>query len=129
MSKISIVDLEVNFNVGVSDEERASPQRLLLTVEMEFDFSSAAVSDRVTKTIDYFQVTQALLKLGEGRSWKLIEKLAADVADVVLTQFRPQEVMVEVKKFAIPQARHVSVSLTKRLGSSGMIKGSAWGIP
>ena len=128
MPKISIVDLELNLNVGVSDEERAKPQRLLLTVEMEFDFSSAVISDRLTKTIDYFAVTQTLLKFGDGRSWKLIEKLAHDVADEVLSRYQPQGVSVEVKKFAIPQAKYVSVSLTKSRGS-GMVKKAAWGIP
>jgi FolB domain-containing protein len=129
MSKINIVDLEVFMNVGVSDEERAKPQRLLLTVEMAFDFSSAAISDRFTKTIDYFAVAQLLLKFGEGRSWKLIEKLANDIADKVLSEFRPQAVTVEVKKFAIPQARHVSVSLTKNRMGAGIVKKTAWGIP
>ena len=129
MSKITIVDLEVFLNVGVPDEERAKPQRLLLTVDMEFDFSSAAMSDRVTKTIDYHQVARQLLKFGEGRSWKLIEKLATDVADEILTEFNPENVMVEVKKFPIPQARHVSVSLTKSRRGSGMVKRAAWGIP
>ncbi len=42
MSQISIVDLEVFYRVGVPDAERAHPQRLLLTVEMDFDFSAAA---------------------------------------------------------------------------------------
>jgi dihydroneopterin aldolase len=112
--KISIVDLEVFYRVGVPDAERAQPQRLLLTVELEVDFTAAAKSDAIADTIDYFAVTQRLLKLGEGREWRLIEKLAADVADLVLKEFRPQSVIVEVKKFIIPQARHVSVSLTKR---------------
>jgi len=129
MSKISIVDLEVFLNVGVPDEERAKPQRLLLTVELEYDFSSAAISDRVTKTIDYFTVAQHLLKFGEGRSWKLIEKLASDIADTVLSEFHPEAVGVEVKKFAVPQARYVSVSLLKSRTGSGMVKRAAWGIP
>jgi dihydroneopterin aldolase len=75
--------------------------------------SSAAKSDAIADTIDYFAVTQRLLKLGEGREWRLIEKLAADVADLVLKEFRPQSVSVEVKNFIIPQTRHVSVTLTK----------------
>ena len=129
MSKISIVDLEVFFNVGVPDEERAKPQRLLLTVQMEFDFSSAAISDRVTKTIDYFAVAQHVTKFGEGRSWKLIEKLASDIADEVLSKFHPQSVGVEVKKFALPQARYVSASLTVGHAGHGMVKKAAWGIP
>ena len=129
MSKITIVDLEVFLNVGVTDEERAKPQRLLLTVDLEFDFSSAAISDRVTKTIDYFAVAQHLLKFGEGRSWKLIEKLATELADEVLSKFRPQGVMVEVKKFPLPQARYVSVSLTRGRSGPGLVRKAAWGTP
>lgn len=114
MSKIKIVDLEVFYCVGVSDDERAKPQRLLVTVDIGFDFSVAAVSDRITKTIDYFEVTQKLLNFGELRSWKLLEKLAANIADYVLAEFKPQQVTVEVKKFAIPQAQYVSVIWTSK---------------
>lgn len=113
MSKITITDLEVFFHVGVPDEERLKPQRLLLTIEMEYDFRAAAVSDDITATIDYFDVSQKIVALGEGRSWKLIEKLANDVADLVLSGYRPATVTVTVKKFPIPQAAQVSVTLTK----------------
>ena len=112
-SKISIVDLEVFYRVGVPDAERALPQRLLLTVELESDFSAAAKSDSIADTINYFAVSQRLLKFGAGREWKLIEKLAADIADTILAEFKPLAVSVEVKKFIIPEARHVSVSLTR----------------
>ena len=111
--KISIVDLEVFYRVGVPDAERAQPQRLLLTVELESDFTAAAKSDGIADTIDYYAVTQRLLKFGEGREWKLIEKLASDIVDTVLKEFKPQSVFVEVKKFIIPQARYVSVSITR----------------
>ena len=114
MSRISMVDLEVFYQVGVPDEERAQAQRLLLTVEMEHDFSQAAQTDDLTHTINYYAVTQRLLKLGEGRSWKLIETLASEIAQIVLTEFRAAAVTVEVKKFIIPQARYVAVSLTRR---------------
>jgi dihydroneopterin aldolase len=114
MSKISIVDLEVFYRVGVPDAERAQPQRLLLTVEMESDFSAAAKTDFIADTIDYFAVTQRLLKFGDGKNWKLIEKLAADIAEMILAEFKPQNVSVEVKKFVVPQAKYVSVFLTQR---------------
>ena len=113
MSKITIVDLEVHYCVGVTDEERAKPQRLLLTVDMNFDFSSAAVSDRIERTINYQIVAEDLLKFGEGRSWKLLEKLVNNVAERIIDEYKPQAVLVEVKKFSIPQARFVSVSTGK----------------
>jgi FolB domain-containing protein len=114
VAKISIVDLEVQYRVGVPDEERARPQRLLLTVEMESDFSRAAKTDSIADTIDYFAVSQRLLKFGDGKSWKLIEKLAADISDMIVAEFHPTSVTVEVKKFPIPQARHVSVAITRK---------------
>ncbi len=113
MAKISIVDLEVFYHVGVPDAERAQPQRLLLTVEMETDFTNAAKSDSIADTIDYFAVTQRLLTFGVDREWKLIEKLAADIADAILSEFKPQSVGVAVKKFVLLQARYVSVQITK----------------
>ena len=111
MSKISIVDLEVFYHVGVPDEERARPQRLLLTLELESDFTAAARTDAIADTVDYFAVTQRLLKFGEGRSWKLIEKLAADLGATVMSEFNVSGLRIEVKKFIILQARYVSVSM------------------
>ena len=113
MDKTKIADLEVFYRVGVPDEERAQPQRLLVTVDMISDFTAAAMSDRITKTIDYFAVTQFLLKFGEEREWKLIETLVTNLADELLAKFKPLSVMVEVKKNAIPQAQYVSVSLIR----------------
>lgn len=115
-SKISLVDLEVFYRVGVPDLERATAQRLQLTVELEFDFSAAARSNDIADTIDYQAVAQRLLKFGDGRSWKLIEKLATDIANTIIIEFKPAAVTVEVKKFIIPEARYVSAAVTKRHG-------------
>ncbi len=114
MSFITIVDLEVFYRVGVTDEERSRPQRLLLTIDIKYDFSSAAVSGRLGRSIDYHEVTKQLFKLGESRNWRLIESVATDIANKILAEFRPESVTVEVKKFSIPEARYVSVSLTKQ---------------
>jgi len=110
---IVIRELEVRYHVGVPEEERTSPQRLLVTVEMAQDFSAAAAADDVTKTIDYSAVSQRLLGFGEGRSWKLIEKLAIDIAEMILKDFGPERVLVEVQKFIIPQARWVAVRVVR----------------
>jgi dihydroneopterin aldolase len=115
--KISIVDLEVFYRVGVTDEERLQPQRLLLTVGMEFDFTKAAKTDSIADTIDYFAVSQRLLKFGDGKNWKLIEKLAADICEMILSEFKPKNISVEVKKFPISQAHWVSVRLNQKLNS------------
>jgi len=114
MSKITITDLEASVHVGVPSEERATPQRVLVSVEMDYDFSKAATSDDIAATIDYFEVAQKITALGKGREWKLIEKLASDIADLVLANYPAISVGVMIKKFPLPNAAYVSVTLTKR---------------
>ena len=114
MDRILIKDLEVSYRVGVPDEERRAPQRLLLTVELEHDFTDAAKTDNLAATINYFAVSQRLLAFGENREWKLIETLAAEIAETILREFGAAAIDVEVKKFIIPQAAYVSVRTARR---------------
>jgi FolB domain-containing protein len=107
---IRITELEVFYRVGVPDEERAQPQRLLVTVDMQVHAPRAAGTDDLGDTIDYFAVSQDVLKFGEERQWRLLERLAADLAEFVLGRYRPETVCVEIRKFIIPEARHIAVS-------------------
>ncbi len=113
MDRITITDLEVFYRVGVPDAERAQPQRLLLTLELDVDFAAAAAGDDLTRTVDYFALSRRLLTLGEGRSWKLIETLAVDIATLTLADFGARAIAVEVKKFILPETRHVSVRVKR----------------
>jgi len=116
MDKIRIVDLEVHYQVGVTEDERARPQRLLVTLEIEHDFKHAISADNLADTIDYYAVSQRLLGFGEGCHWQLIETVAADIASMLIDEFRARAVSVEVKKFVIPQAAYVSVSVHRNHG-------------
>jgi FolB domain-containing protein len=113
MDTITIKELEVQYHVGVPDAERARPQRLVISVEMRLDFAAAAAGDDLTKTVDYYAVTRRLLAFGEGRSWKLIETLACDIAAMILRNFGPRSVAVEVRKFIIPETRWVAVRVER----------------
>jgi len=84
------------------------------------------LSDRIGRTIDYWAVSQRLLKLGENRKWKLIETVATEIADKIIYEFRAQSVTVEVKKFAVPGARYVAVSLTKEQHSPREFEKTWW---
>ncbi|MSU34691.1 MAG: dihydroneopterin aldolase [Pedosphaera sp.] len=113
MDTIVIRDLEVSYHVGVPDVERAQPQRLLISVEMSRDFSRAAATDELHETVDYFAVSRRVLHWGEGRSWKLIETLAVELAEGIRHEFGAGQVTVEIRKFILPEARYVSVRTTR----------------
>lgn len=113
MSEISIADLEVFYRIGVTDQERARPQRLLLTVDLRFDFSSAASTDRLEETVDYAKVVERLLGFGQTRTWNLLEKLVADLAEAILRDYPVASVSIEAKKFVVPQARYIAVRVER----------------
>jgi 7,8-dihydroneopterin aldolase/epimerase/oxygenase len=110
---IFIEDLEVHYRVGVPESERAEPQRLLLCIELTHDFTEAAASDDLRQTLDYYAVTRRLLEYGQGRSWRLIETLAVEIAELVLEEFQAATVRVTVKKFILPETRYVAVRVER----------------
>jgi dihydroneopterin aldolase len=112
MDQIVIKDLEVFYRIGVLAAERAKPQRLLVTVELDRDFTAAATHDRLQETIDYHAVAVRLAGFGRWRSWKLIETLAVDMAEMILREFKPERVSIEIKKFILPETRYVAARIT-----------------
>jgi dihydroneopterin aldolase len=113
MDTITIRDLGVLCRIGVPEEERAKPQRLLLTVEMGGDFSKSCVSDDLAETINYHRVALQITDLCQKTSFKLIERLAHEIAQMIQTQFGAKQITVEVKKFILPDARYVSFRLSR----------------
>ncbi len=113
MDSIKICDLELFCNLGVPEEERLKPQRILLTVQIFYSFEKAAKSDLVSDTIDYQRVIDDVKIFCKGKSWKLIERFSSDIAQFILERFKVDVVDVEVKKFIIPETKYISAKLTR----------------
>ena len=110
---LTITDLEIWSHIGVSDSERITDQRLLVTIEMMLDSRIAAKSDDVKKSINYFDVCEDVKKLALTER-KTIERFAEDVAQMILKMHKPDTVTVSVKKFAIAETAHVSLTVTRK---------------
>ena len=110
---ITIEDIQVRCRIGVPDEERANPQELLITLSLETDTAKAGQSDEIAQTIDYHAVYVHARKLAEARERKLIETLAEELADMVLNVFSAEAVTVIIKKFILPETRHVELRIRR----------------
>ncbi len=113
MDSITIKDLAVLCRIGVPDEERAKPQRLLITLSIGGDFTRACVTDDIVATVNYFDVSRRIVDFCRTHSCKLIEKLAWDLAHIALREFGADKVTVVVKKFILSDARYVSFELQR----------------
>jgi len=113
MDKITIKDLEVQTNIGVTATERAHPQRLLITVIMERDLAEAGRTDMESSTTGYDVVTGLIKQIVAQRPRKLIEAVADEIAGAILQRRLAVSVTVEVKKFSIPGSQFVAVEIQR----------------
>ena len=88
--------LEVPGRHGVAEEERQRERPFLF--DLWLDVSDAALSDRIEDAVDYREVAACVREVSDGRSFHLIEALAAAVADAVATRFPVARVQVRVRK-------------------------------
>ncbi len=102
---------------GVFDHERRDGQDFVVDVTLRVDLEPAGRSDDLEDTVNYGEVGAAVLARIEGEPFDLIERLAAVIADDVLTHAIVEEVTVTVHK---PQAPvgvpfgDVTVSVTRQ---------------
>jgi D-erythro-7,8-dihydroneopterin triphosphate epimerase len=112
--RLRIRDLLVRGHVGVTAAERDRLQDIVISVTLHADLSKAARSDRLRDSIDYKALKLKILKLVDMRSFKLIERLAAEVADLALADRRVVQVDVTVQKpGALRFARCSEVEITR----------------
>jgi dihydroneopterin aldolase len=111
---IRIVDLEVFAHIGVPEEERRETQRLLISLEMSFaSFAPAAKTDDLSRTVNYHDVAQRVRHVATKRPRKLLETLAEDIATEVLKSYPMQKLVLEIKKFILPDTQYVSVKIER----------------
>jgi 7,8-dihydroneopterin aldolase/epimerase/oxygenase len=108
IERIHIEQLEVQARVGVPDSERAQPQRLMLNVTLWPKTSPRR--DNIVDTVNYSEVAAALKEFVGRRDYRLIETLAEEMAGHLLGCFTLRKVAIEVRKFVLPDADHVSVT-------------------
>jgi FolB domain-containing protein len=109
VNEIRIDSLRVRTRIGVPDEERADEQEVEIDLRIEPGVDFSEMDDDISKTIDYAQVCERIAELAAARPRNLIETLAADIAEFVRNKFAARSVEVEVRKFILPQTRHVAV--------------------
>jgi dihydroneopterin aldolase len=111
---IRIEQLEIFARVGVTESERAKTQRLTLTITVWPNESFKQLQDDITRTANYSAVCVAAREFVRDRTDKLIETMAAHLASHLLEVFPVQKVQIELRKFVLPDAKHVAVTVTRK---------------
>jgi dihydroneopterin aldolase len=98
--------LKIDCIVGVLDHERLTPQRVIVDIELDYDFAPAAGSESIGDAVDYAAVAESVTAFVQRRAFQLIETMAEDTATMLLAQGAPvRTVRLEIRKpAAVPAA-------------------------
>jgi dihydroneopterin aldolase len=100
--RITLTGLRVFGYHGVFEHEKRDGQDFLIDVTVWLDLTAAAASDDLTQTVHYGELAERVAAIVAGDPRDLIETVAGDIADEVLTDDRVREVEVTVHKPSAP---------------------------
>ena len=111
--EIHIEQLEISTRIGVPEKERATPQRLTVSISLWPYRQTRDLADKIDQAVNYSAVAEETKSFVRDQSVNLIETLADRLARHLLQTFPIQKVTVEVRKFALPDAKYVSATVTR----------------
>jgi len=107
---IQLRGLQLDCHIGVPEAERSTSQRLLADLELDIRQDFSGMQDAIENTVDYAALASEVRSLAAAHPRKLIESLAAEIADHLLARYPLiQSVRVEIRKFILPETDHVAV--------------------
>ncbi len=111
---IEIQGLWLESRIGITEAERSRTQPLRVSLRLEInDLSVAARSDRIEETVDYDELAREIRRVATSPPRNLLERLAEEIAAVVLRRPKVGSVSVVLEKFPLPHAEGVAVSLRR----------------
>jgi dihydroneopterin aldolase len=110
---VRIEQIEVLAHIGVPDDERSQPQRLTISVAFWPRLSAVELNDDLTRAVNYADVCAEVRSLVQERRDRLIETLADALANHLLATFPIDRIVVEIRKYILPQVEFVSVTVTR----------------
>ena len=98
MDKVFIENLEIETIIGIFGWEREVKQIVRISLEMSFDISKAGKSDNIDDALDYKKIGKSIVNLVENSSFFLVEKMAEEIASLVLKNKKIEEIKLRVEK-------------------------------
>ena len=122
MDIVFIEQLSVVTTIGVYDWEQTIEQKLVFDIEMGWDNVAAAKSDDVNDCLSYADVSEAVISHVEGQRFALVERVAEEVAELLLSRFNSPWVRIKVSKpGAVARAANVGVIIERSQNLKGNI--------
>ena len=114
MDTVFIEGLTIETVIGIYDWERRIRQPVTLDIEMAFDNTQPAASERIEDTLDYKRVSKRLIAFVESSEFRLVETLAERCAQILREEFGVAWLRLKLSKpGAVRGAKTVGVCIER----------------
>ena len=114
MDKVYIKNLEVEAIIGIFAWEREVKQIISINIEMDFNNKKAARTDNIKDALDYKKVGKIVTAYVKKSKFKLVERLAEKIAQIILKEFPVSSLIVSVTKpGAMRGSESVGIRITR----------------
>ncbi|AYY07030.1 MULTISPECIES: bifunctional dihydroneopterin aldolase/7,8-dihydroneopterin epimerase [Enterobacter] len=122
MDIVFIEQLSVITTIGVYDWEQTIEQKLVFDIEMGWDNRKSAKSDDVNDCLSYADISETVIGHVEGQRFALVERVAEEVAELLLKKFNSPWVRIKLSKpGAVARAANVGVIIERGTNLKGRI--------
>jgi 7,8-dihydroneopterin aldolase/epimerase/oxygenase len=111
--EIHIEQLDIFTRIGVPEKERANSQKLTVSISLWPYQQTSDLADHIERAVNYSTVAEETKNFVRDQSLSLIETLADRLASHLLKSFPIRRVTIELRKFALLDAKYVSVTVTR----------------
>jgi len=101
---------------GTSAAERKTGNRFEVDIEVFADLAKAGKSDKLADTISYTRIYELTEKIFTSHKYNLIEKVGYLLADAIMDEFKPEKVIIRIRKMIPPipgNLDHIELEIEK----------------
>ena len=114
MDKVYIEGLTFQTTIGFYQWEKEIKQTLVIDLAMGWNTALAAENDELAKTLDYAEISEAIVEFANNNPVDLIETLAERIATYLMTQYNiPWLRLKLMKPTAVHNATTVGVEIER----------------
>ena len=95
---IFVKNLHIPMHIGVSDDEQADAQTVIVNINLEVEGVSNWQDDDINNVINYADVKSAAERIAQSKAFRLLETFAAYIADYCLNLPGCLSVRVQAEK-------------------------------
>ncbi|QSR88391.1 YpsA SLOG family protein [Methylacidiphilum caldifontis] len=113
---IRLEDINVEAFIGVTEEERKKKQRIVISLDLYLALQvihEARLTDNLSNTLDYAVIKQKVELIASSKPRNLIESLAEEIAEELLTNPLILGLKIKISKFPFPNVGRVTLIIER----------------